>query len=95
VQQTVVGVATVAVPEAWPPVAVHVPLAAVGAVVSSSPATVTPSIWQPERDPKVTSVPPHVPVFMLKPSTTAPEHETPVGEPHEHPLQARESLTPP
>jgi hypothetical protein len=95
VQQTVVGVAGVAAPDPWPPVAVQLPLAAVGAVVSCSPAIVTPSVWQPESAAKLTSVPPQVPVFMLNPSTAAPEHETPTGEPHEHPLQARESLTPP
>lgn len=90
-----VGVAGDAVPDAWPPLGVHVPLLAVGAVVSSSPWIVTPTVWQPEMNGTSAAVPPHVPVLALNACTCAPAHETPVGEPHEHPLHARESLTPP
>jgi NADPH-dependent 2,4-dienoyl-CoA reductase/sulfur reductase-like enzyme len=72
-----------------------VPLLAVGAVVSSSPWIVTPTVWQKVVKRTSTAVPPHVPVFVLNACTAAPAHETPVGEPHEHPLHARESLTPP
>jgi hypothetical protein len=93
-QQTVVGVAGAAVPDAWPPLATHVPLAAVGGVVSCSPLMVTPTVAQLGPNGRVTSVPPQVPVFMLNPSTCAPVHEVPAGVPQEQPLQARESLTP-
>jgi hypothetical protein len=57
VQQTVVGVAGVAEPDARPPLAAHVPLFAVGAVVSSSETIPTPTLWQPEMDATVAAVP--------------------------------------
>jgi hypothetical protein len=93
VQHTVVGVAGVAVPDAWPPLAVHVPSLAVGAVVSSTDVTVTPTDWQPAMFDTVTWVP--VQLAPLKSPTCDPVHEVPAGEPHEQLLHARESLTPP
>jgi hypothetical protein len=93
VQQTVVGVAGVAVPDAWPPLGAQEPLLAVGAVVSSTDVTVTPTGWQPEMFSTVAGVP--LQLLPLKSVTCDPAHEVPVGEPHEQPLHARESLTPP
>jgi hypothetical protein len=85
-------VAGVAVPDAAPPLGVHVPFSAAGAVVSSSRSTGTPSIWQ--AGPLGRSTPAPLQSVEAKPCTTAPVHDAPAGEPHEHPLQARESLTP-
>jgi len=68
VQHKVVGVASAAEPDAWPPLGEQVPLLAVGAVVSCSPWMVTPTVAQPPNARGV-SVPPQAPVFTLKAST--------------------------